>query len=258
VTVIVDDAEPSAKIGVGEAATVDLAALTGPTVKSTVAVWVTVTLSSVSVAVKTDEPGVKEVTANVTTPKLSETPEAAAIVSSAPRLEASVTVLPETALPPAAFKVTVIVEVAVPSAKIEVGEAATVDWAALTAPAEKSTVAVWVTITLSSVSVAVKTGVPAVVEVTVKVTTPKTLESPEAAEIVSVAPRLEASVTVLPDMGLLLASSKVTVIVEVVMPSHAMVRGLATTVEVSASAVAAGVYSRSEMALGATPAQLIV
>ena len=54
---------------------------------------------------------------------------------------------------------------------------------------------------MSVESVAVKTGAPAVVDVTVKVTTPEPLDAPEAAEIVSVAPRLEARVTVLPETG---------------------------------------------------------
>jgi hypothetical protein len=63
----------------------------------------------------------------------------------------------------------------------------------------KVTVAVWVTVTLSPV--AVKTGEPGVVEVTANVTTPEPLEAPEASEIVSVAPRLDTNVTVLPEMG---------------------------------------------------------
>jgi hypothetical protein len=77
----------------------------------------------------------------------------------------------------------------------------------------------------------VNSGAPTVVDVTVKVTTPEPLEGPEAGEIVSVAPRLEASVTVLPETGLLLASLSVTVIVEVVEPSAVTELGEAPTVE---------------------------
>ena len=61
------------------------------------------------------------------------------------------------------------------------------------------TVAVWVIVMVSVESVAVKTGAPAVVDLTVKVTTPEPSEAPEAAEMVSVAPRLEDRVTVFPE-----------------------------------------------------------
>ena len=53
------------------------------------------------------------------------------------------------------LSVTVIVEVVLPSASTEPGEAPTVDWAAVTCPAVKVTVVVWVTVTVSVVSVAV-------------------------------------------------------------------------------------------------------
>jgi hypothetical protein len=68
----------------------------------------------------------------------------------------------------------------------------------------KATVAVGVSTTFPSVtSVAVKTDEPLVIEVTAKVTSPLAVEAPEAPEMVSLAGRLEASVTVLPGMGLL-------------------------------------------------------
>ena len=51
VTVTVEVVAPSAVIDAGAALTVDSAALTGPTVKVTSAVWVTTTESVVSVAV---------------------------------------------------------------------------------------------------------------------------------------------------------------------------------------------------------------
>ena len=101
----------------------------------------------------------------------------------------------------------------------------------MTAPAVKVTVAVWVIVIVSVESVAVKTGAPAVVDVTVKVTTPEPSDKPEAAEMVSVAPRLEARVTVLPETGLELAFFRVTVMVEVVLPSAVTEAGLLLTVD---------------------------
>ena len=83
--------------------------------------------SVTSVAVKPGEPGVEDLTVKVTMPEASESPEAAEIVSVGPRLEASVTALPETAAPPLSFNVTVMVEVLTPSARCEVGEAVTVE-----------------------------------------------------------------------------------------------------------------------------------
>ena len=82
------------------------------------------------------------------------TPETVVIVEE-PLPLASVTVLPETGFEFASFSVTVTVEVVEPSATIEAGEALTVDCAAVTGPAVKVTVAVWVTVTESVVSVAV-------------------------------------------------------------------------------------------------------
>ena len=131
-----------------------------------------------AVAERTGVPTVVDFTVNVTTPEALETPEAPEIVSVAPRLDASVTVLPEIAVLLLSFTVTVTVEVVEPSAITDAGEASTVELAALTAAARKVTVAVCVTVTvgLSEVSVAVKTGEPAVEDFTVKVTTPEPLE----------------------------------------------------------------------------------
>ena len=87
-----------------------------------------------------------------------------------------------------------------------------------------------------------KTSVPAVVDFTVKVTTPKALLDPEAALIVGEpGPEDFARVTVLPDTGLLLASSRVTVTVEVALPSAVTEMGEATTVEVETDALPAAV-----------------
>lgn len=190
-----------------------------------------------AVAVKTSAPAVVDWTVKVAMPEPSVVADAGAMTGvPGPEVLASVTSLPDRGLLSPFFTVTVIVEVVVPSATTEVGEADTVELAALTAAERKVTVAVCVTVTLSVVSVAVKTGEPAVEDFTVNVTTPEPLETPEAAEIVSVAPRLEASVTVLPGTAALVASFRVTVIVDSVAPSLATVVGLATTVEVAASA----------------------
>jgi len=105
-------------------------------VNVTVAVWVIVTLSVVSVAVKTSSPAIVDFTVNVTTPDASLGPEAALIVGApGPLVFARLTVFPATGLPFASFSVTVIAEVVVPSATTEVGNAVAVDWLALTAPA---------------------------------------------------------------------------------------------------------------------------
>ena len=82
------------------------------------------------------------------------TPETVVIVEEPPDF-ASVTVFPETGFDCASFSVTVIVEVVLLSASTDVGEAETVDCAAVTGPAVNFTVAVWVTVTVSVVSVAV-------------------------------------------------------------------------------------------------------
>jgi hypothetical protein len=98
-------------------------------------------------------------------------------------------------------------------------------------------VAVCVTVTLSLVSVAVKTSAAAVVDVTVNVTTPESLLGPDAALIVGEPePEVLASVTVLPETGLLSTSFKVTVIVEVVEPSAVTEVGEADTDDCSAEA----------------------
>jgi hypothetical protein len=108
-----------------------------PGVKVTLAVWVMVRESLVSVAVKISPPAVVDLTVNVTTPEASLGPEAALMVGvPGPEVLARLTFLLGTGLLLPSFKVTVIVEVVVPSAVTEAGEAATVDCAAVTAPGE--------------------------------------------------------------------------------------------------------------------------
>jgi hypothetical protein len=232
VTEIVDVVVPSAVIEVGLATTVDWAAVTDPEVKVTEAVWVTVMVSVVSVAVNVAEPAAVPLVVKVATPLPFVVPETVTIVLVTP-VEARVTVLLETGLELASFKVTVIVEVVVPSAVIEVGLAAAVDTEALTAPAVKVTDPVWVTVSESEVSVAVKIAVPAVVDFVVKVATPLPFVVPETVVIVLVTPE-DARVTVFPETGFEFESFNVTVIVEVVVPSAAIEAELTVTVDCAA------------------------
>lgn len=100
----------------------------------------------------------------------------------------------------------------------------------MTAPAVKVTVAVCVTVKESVLSVAVNVAVPATVPLVVKVATPLPFVVPETVVIVFATP-VEARVTVLPETGLEAASFKVTVIVDVVVPSAAIEVGFAVTVD---------------------------
>ena len=93
-------------------------------------------------------------TVKVATPEPFVTPETVVIVEEPPDF-ASVTVLPGTTLVFASRSVTVTVEVVAPSAVTDAGAAPTVELAALGTPAANVTVAVWVTMTESVVSVAV-------------------------------------------------------------------------------------------------------
>ena len=82
---------------------------------------------------------------------------------------------------------------------------------------------------------AVKTAVPMVVDLTVKVAMPELLVVPFMVVMTGLpGPEVLASVTLLPAMGLLLASLRVTVMVEVAEPSANTALGAATTVELLA------------------------
>lgn len=120
-----------------------------------------------------------------------EGPDAAEMVSVAPRLDVRVTVFPGTPIEMEFSRVTVTVEVVTPSAVMEVGDAETVETVALGRGETKATVAVWVMIFESVESTAVYVDEPTVDDLTVKVTTPLALDGPEAAEIVSIVLRLE-------------------------------------------------------------------
>jgi hypothetical protein len=233
VTVIVELATPSAVTVVGVAVTVEVAADTAPTVNVTAAVCVTTMASVVSVAVSVLVPAVLERTVPVVWPAALVGAAGCPIVSVAPREEASVTVLPATGLLLASRNVIVIVDVVVPSAVTVAGAAATVEVAADTAPVANVTTAVCVTVIASVVSVAVSVLVPAVLERTVPVVCPLAFVTAAGCPIVSVAPREEAKVTVLPLTGLLFTSRNVIVIVDVATPFAVTVVGLASTVEVA-------------------------
>jgi hypothetical protein len=110
----------------------------------------------------------------------------------------------------------------------------------LATSATKVTVGAVLSVTLSLESLAVKVAIPAVVDFAVKVTTPFASEVvPATAAMVSVAPLLEVSATVLPATGLLLLSSRVTVIVEEDEPFATTVVGERVTVETDALTLAA-------------------
>src|SRR4051794_12968048 len=86
----------------------------------------------------------------------------------------------------ASVRGTVMGEGVDPSATSDVGLALTLEVLALTVPAVKATVAVWVSVTESVTSLAVYVTDSALVSFTVKVTTPLALEAPLAAEMVEV------------------------------------------------------------------------
>ena len=146
-----------------------------------------------------------------------------------------VTVLPLIGWLAASRSVTVTVEVEVPSAVTEVGLATTVEVPALTAPAVKDTVAVWVMTKLSVESVAVYVTASTVESFTVNVTCPLALVLPPP--VIVELPPLGARVTVLPLIGKLEEFKSVTVIVDVAVPFARTEVGLATTVDVPTSTV---------------------
>jgi hypothetical protein len=219
-----------------------------------------ITESVVSVALKTSIPAVVDLTVKVTWPAPSLGPEAALMVGvPGPEDFARVTVLPETATLVLSFKVTVIVEIVAPSAAIGVGDAPTVDCAAV---APKVTVAVCVMTTVAVVSVAVKTSAPAVVDFTVKVTTPEVLLAAGALMLGEPGPEVLARLTVSPETGALVLSSKVTVIVEPVAPSAGTAVGDAITVEfvgegLAASTVEASPAVRARLSRTAAPMRAV-
>jgi hypothetical protein len=129
---------PSAGIDVGSAVTVDWLALTAPAVTVTVVVCVIVVPSAV--AVTTLGPASVEDRVPVATPLPFVGPLGWVNAFPVP-VAVSDTVAPGTGFPLASRAVTVIVLVTAPEeATMDVGVALTVDWAALTAPADSVTV----------------------------------------------------------------------------------------------------------------------
>src|SRR6266700_3794075 len=138
VTVIVEVPLPAVMGDV--AVTVDCVAETPPALTSTVTVWVIAT--EVIVADTVFDPAAVEASVPVATPLASVVPTGCVSVLPVVGVAASTTVAPWMRLPFASFAVTVIVDVPLPAAIGDV--AVTVDWAAETAPAFTTTVAVFV------------------------------------------------------------------------------------------------------------------
>jgi hypothetical protein len=221
VTVIVDVPLPAV---IGDVAvTVDCAAETVPAVTTTVAVCVIAT--ALIVADTVFEPAAVEFRLPVATPFASVVPTGWVSVLPVVGVAASVTVAPWIGLPLASFAVTVIVDVPLPAVIGEV--AVTVDWAAETAPAVTTTVAVCVIATVLIVADTVFD--PAAVDDSVPVATP--LASVVAVGWVRVLPLVGVAAieTVAPAIGLPKASFAVTVMVEV--PLCAAIGDVAVTAD---------------------------
>jgi hypothetical protein len=161
----------------------------------------------------------------VATPFASVVPTGWVSVLPVVGVAASVTVAPWIGLPLASFAVTVIVDVPLPAVIGEV--AVTVDWAAETAPAVTTTVAVCVIATVLIVADTVFD--PAAVDDSVPVATP--LASVVAVGWVRVLPLVGVAAieTVAPAIGLPKASFAVTVMVEV--PLCAAIGDVAVTAD---------------------------
>jgi hypothetical protein len=207
------------------AVTIDWAADTGPTLTTTVAVWVMATALIVADTVL--DAATVERSVPVATPLAFVVPAGCVSVFPVP-VAASTTVAPAIGLLKASRAVTVIVDVPVPAVMGEV--AVTVDWAAETAPAFTTTVAVWVMATALIVADTVLDA--ATVELSVPVATPLAFVVPTGCVSVLPVP-VAASTTVAPAIGLLKASRAVTVIVDVPLP--AVMGEVAVTVDWAAA-----------------------
>src|SRR5258708_2014748 len=123
-----------------------------------------------------------------------------------------------------------MVEVATPSAATSIGLETTVLWLALTAPGVKLTGAVPMTSEAPGVSGAWNVSMRTGVDLTVKVTTPLEPVTPDAGLMAGLpGPALLVNATVLPPTGWLSASLRVTVMVDVVVPSAGTDVGTAAT-----------------------------
>jgi hypothetical protein len=192
---------------IGEVAlTVDWAADTGPTLTTTVAVWVTAT--ALIVADTVFDSASVALSVPVATPLAFVTPTGWVSVFPVP-VAASTTVAPATGLPEASRAVTVIVDVPLPAVMGDV--AVTVDSVPETAPAFTTTVAVWVMATALIVADTVFDS--ATVALKVPVATPLAFVTPTGCVSVFPAP-VAANTTVAPAIGLPEASRAVTVTVD--------------------------------------------
>src|SRR5881296_572313 len=213
---------------IGEVAlTVDWPAETGPAFTATVAVCVIAT--ALMVADTAFDPAAVELKVPVTTPLASVVPSGCVKVFPAVGVAASVTVAPSIGFPAASRAVTVMVDWLDPLDAVIGDVAVTVDWAADTAPAFTTTVAVCVIATALIVAEIVFDS--ASVDASAPVATP--LAFVVVAGCVSVlTDPVAASTTVAPGIGLPLASRAVTVIVELPLP--AAIGDVALTVDCAA------------------------
>src|SRR5213594_4103664 len=225
--------EVPAPAAIGEVAlTVDWPAETGPAFTATVAVCVIAT--ALMVADTAFDPAAVELKVPVTTPLASVVPSGCVKVFPAVGVAASVTVAPSIGFPAASRAVTVMVDWLDPLDAVIGDVAVTVDWAADTAPAFTTTVAVCVIATALIVAEIVFDS--ASVDASVPVATP--LAFVVVAGCVSVLPDpVAASTTVAPGIGFPLASRAVTVIVDVPLP--AVIGEVALTVDCAADTVPA-------------------
>lgn len=220
VTVIVVVLVPSAVTEAGLATTLELVLLGTPATNVTVVVSVTEPMVAVMVLL------CATVDANVA----ENMPEALVLPLTGERvllepLLARVTAWPDMRLPCASLTVTVNVVVLVPSAVADVGDAATLEVAALGAPGINETLVVATTEPIVAVTVLLcATDDDRVAE-----NTPEALVVPETGEKVLPEPVL-LKLTVCPATGLLLASLTVTFRVVVLTPSAVTEVGLAVKV----------------------------
>src|SRR5437773_941264 len=207
--------EVPAPAAIGEVAlTVDWPAETGPAFTATVAVCVIAT--ALMVADTAFDPAAVELKVPVTTPLASVVPSGCVKVFPAVGVAASVTVAPSIGFPAASRAVTVMVDWLDPLDAVIGDVAVTVDWAADTAPAFTTTVAVCVIATALIVAEIVVDS--ASVDDSVPVATPSPLVGPLGCVSVFCKP-VAASATVAPGIGLPNPSLAVTVIVDVPVPA---------------------------------------
>src|SRR2546425_774988 len=179
------------------------------------------------------DPAAVELSVPVICPLGSVLPSGCLRVSARVGVAARVTVAPLIGLPLASRAVTVIVDVPLPAVIGDV--AVTVDWAAETAAAFTTTVAVCV---IATVLIVAETGFePAAVEFRVPVATPLASVVPTGCVSVFPGVGVAARVTVAPLTGFPLASRAVTVMVEVSPP--AAIGDVAATVDWAADTVPA-------------------